>query len=256
MRRRVGIVISCGLVWMGAAISCAGPRAPEAVPAAVAATPATPAATPPSAPDLAYHMRVSFWDALDAREALILGDLSGAKQAAERLARTDYAHALPPAWMPWVMKLQQEANELTLAGDLHSASLSLARIALVCGECHELRDAGPTQPRAKPMPWEDPPESFDARMERHQLGMQQMWDGLVLPSEQAFRSGTVTITRAPLRAPERAEASVESSLHARIEEIRALAKDARRATSYEERGRVYGELLSRCADCHYKGRPM
>jgi hypothetical protein len=201
-------------------------------------------------------MRASFWDTLEARDALIAGDLARAKQAADRLARTDYAATLPPDWMPWTARLQQHAADLSLAGDLGGAAQALGRIALVCGECHELHDAGPAHPRVQSLPWEDPPEALDARMQRHQLGIAQMWDGLVLPSEQAFRSGTVTITRAPLRAPEQATAPIAEALKARVEEVRALAKDARRATTYEERGRVYGELIARCAQCHYYQRPQ
>jgi hypothetical protein len=92
-------------------------------------------------------------------------------------------------------------------------------------------------------------------MERHQLGIAQMWDGLVLPSEEAWRSGTVTITRAPLHAPEAADGPISPELHARIEATRDLGKQARLATSYQERGRVYGELIAGCTQCHYLQRP-
>jgi len=214
------------------------------------------AVSPAQPPDLGYHMRASFWDTLEARDALIAGDLARAQRAADRLAQTDYAAVLPAAWMHWTAQLQQRAQELSLAADLGGAAQALGRIALVCGECHELHVTGPTHPRVQPLPWEDPPEELDARMQRHQLGMEQMWDGLVLPSERAFRSGTVTITRAPLRASEQAAEPIDATLQARIEEVRALAKDARRASTYEQRGRVYGELISRCAQCHYYQRPQ
>ena len=254
MTRTMGFGISSTLCWVLAAVSCAAPAAPAAQ------TPHSPApaaaVAPMMPPDLGYHMRTSFWDTLEARDALIAGDLARAQRAADRLAKTDYAAVLPRDWMHWTAQLQQRADELSLAPDLSSAAQALGRMALVCGECHELHNTGPSHPRVPPLPWEDPPEELDARMQRHQLGMVQMWDGLVLPSEQAFRSGTVTITRAPLRAPEQATAPIDETLRARIEEVRALAKDARRATSYEERGRVYGELISRCAQCHYYQRPQ
>lgn len=200
-------------------------------------------------------MRVSFWDTLEARDALIAGDLTRARAAADHLSKTDYAPLLPATWMHWVSQLQQQAGALSLAGNLADASQALGRMALVCGECHELHETGPAHPRVQPRPWEDPPDELDARMQRHQLGVAQMWDGLVLPSERAFRSGTVTITRAPLRAPEQAETPVPPELQTRIEAVRELARAARRAPTYEERGRVYGALIARCADCHYTARP-
>jgi hypothetical protein len=92
-------------------------------------------------------------------------------------------------------------------------------------------------------------------MQRHELAIVQMWDGLVLPSENAWRSGTVTITRAPLRAPELAGRPISPALHERIEATRGLAKQARLATTYQERGRVYGELIAGCAQCHSLQRP-
>lgn len=242
--------IGSAFCWLLAASSCAAPAAPAAR-APQSPGPAE-AVSPKSPPDVGYHMRASFWDALEARDALIAGDLARAHRAADRLAETDYASLLPPSWLHWTAQLQQRARELSLAGDMSGAAQALGRIALTCGECHELRDKGPAHPRVQPLPWEDPPEQLEARMLRHQLGIAQMWDGLVLPSEQAFRSGTVTITRAPLRAPEPSDETIERS----IEEIRALAKDARRATTYEERGRVYGELISRCAQCHHYQRPQ
>jgi hypothetical protein len=41
----------------------------------------------------------------------------------------------------------------------------------------------------------------------------------------------------------------------RIEAIRQLARNARTARSHAERAEIYGQLLARCADCHYAVRP-
>jgi hypothetical protein len=92
-------------------------------------------------------------------------------------------------------------------------------------------------------------------MHRHEAGIDLMWDGLVMPSESAWRSGTVTITRAPLRAPNQADQPILPELHTRIEATRELAKQARHVTTYQERGRVFGELIAGCAQCHYLQRP-
>jgi hypothetical protein len=256
MPRHHTAAIGC-LAWfaLGCSSSAPAPAAasPQSSTGAEQVAPAPAASTP--APDLAYHMRASFWAAVQARDALIVGDLARAQSAADDLAKYDYAGLLPDDWKHWTGQLQQYAKELSMAPNLAAAAQELGRMALVCGDCHDLHQRGPTRPAIKALPWEDPPEDFDARMHRHQLGIAQMWDGLVLPSEDAWRSGTVTITRAPLRAPEVAAEPIDEATNQRIEEVRALAKQARTAGTYQERGRIYGELIARCANCHAFERP-
>lgn len=209
----------------------------------------------PAAPDLAWHMRATFWDAVRARDALIDGNLANAQRAAEQIARTEYSRMVPADWKVGVGALQQHASALSIAPDLAAAAQELGRMALMCGECHALRKQGPGRTPTVPLPWEDPPESLDERMQRHQMGVDQLWDGLVLPSDNAWRSGTLTITRAPLRAAELADEAVSPELNDRIEATRELGKEARLATTYLERARVFGELIAGCAQCHSLQRP-
>lgn len=205
--------------------------------------------------DLAAHMQASFWQALRARDALIAGDLPLAQRAADGLARQDYEALVPAGWIHWTRRIQQYASELTMAPNLGAAAQELGRIALECGECHDVHQDGPKRTSTPPEPWRDPPETLEARMLRHDVGAEQMWQGLAAPSEEAFRSGTITLTRAPFTPPERQGESIDEGLNARVEEVRELARRARAATTYQERGRVYGELVTRCASCHYQLRP-
>jgi hypothetical protein len=214
-----------------------------------------PAASRAQPPDLAWHMRATFWDAVAARDALIQGDLTSAKQAADRIARTDYKRMLPSTWKPGVDALQRHAAALSVAPDLSAAAQALGRMALTCGACHDERKRGPGRTPTVPLPWVDPPESLEERMERHQLAIDLLWDGLVVPSDNAWRSGTITITRAPLRAPEQTDESIAPQEQARIEATRELGKQARLTTTYLERARVFGELIAGCAQCHELQRP-
>lgn len=249
------LVVELTLGSCGEAQPTATASSEPVAPASSGAEQAAPASPPAREPDVGWHMRASFWDTLRARDALIEGDLAEAQRAADHLAQTDYSRMLPAQWKHWVAALQQHAAALALAPNLSAAAQELGRMALTCGECHELHETGPDAPRANPLPWEEPPDTVEDRMHRHQLGVVQMWDGLVLPSEKAWRNGTVTITRAPLRAPERADQPIDDALAAQIQAVRELAKQARLATTYQERGRVYGELIARCAQCHYTERP-
>jgi hypothetical protein len=246
-------------LWLSFGLAACSGGASEAPASSSGAEVAAPSVAEPTAvapePDLAAHMQASFWMAVRARDALIAGDLPSAQRAADALAKQDYMKLVPADWKHWVVQIQQHARELSMAPNLDSASQELGRLALACGDCHDVHQRGPDRVRPEPEPWRDPPEQLDERMLRHQLGAEQIWDGLVLPSEHAFQSGTITLTRAPLNPPLREGEPVEPGLQARIEEIRGLARAARGATSYEERGRVYGELVARCASCHLFLRP-
>lgn len=255
---------SCGLACV-LLLACGGAR--EQMPASssgdeVSAPPSTRATSAPSGPPAAIgagmpgtHVKSSFWEAIRARDAIIAGDLPVAKRAASALARQDFESVVPRDWTPWMQRIQQDARELTAAPNLGAAAQALGKIALECGDCHDIQHGGPTRLPAKPEPWRGPPEALEERMLRHQTGAEQMWDGLVMPSEQSFRSGTTTLERAPLTAPERQGMPIDAGLNARIEEVRELAKQAQFAATYAERGRVYGELVARCAGCHFYLHP-
>lgn len=219
---------------------------------APAVKPASPASAPP---DLRAHMQASFWEAIRARDALISANLPRAQSAAAALANQDFRSLVPADWSHWVNAMQQSARELSMAPNLASASAELGRLALICGECHDLHRRDSNRGRTEPQPWPEPKDDLQFRMLRHQVGADQLWDGLVLPSENLFRSGTMTLARAPLAPLEQNGEAVGPALQARIEAVRTLARQGREATTYAERGRVYGELIARCADCHYYARP-
>lgn len=204
-------------------------------------------------PDRVFHMQRSFWTAVRARDALIEGDLAGAKASARLLAKEDFGRAFPEDWRHWVGQMQQAADDLSLAGTLDEAAASLGAIGVACGNCHWAQRTGPGEGGVTALPWNESPDELSERMLRHQTGAEQLWTGLIVPSEDDWRTGTRTLTRAPLEAPERDGRPVGEAAHAQIGRIRGLAVRARTASSYEERGEVYGELIATCAHCHYAG---
>jgi hypothetical protein len=196
-------------------------------------------------------MQATFWMAVIARDAVIAGDLAAAKRAASALAKHDYAGTLPAAWKHWIARMQQRADEVVLAPDLEAAAGAVAALGSSCGDCHDAQSTRARRGDERALPWQDPPDDVAQRMDRHAAGAEQLWQGLIGPSEPAWLNGTITLTRAPLSAPERDGEEMDPALAAQIEEVRTLAKKARAATSYQGRAAVYGELLARCANCHY-----
>jgi soluble cytochrome b562 len=230
-----------------AAATQAAPASPTAVPSATAAEPA--------APDRAHHMDQTFWDAVDARDALVFGDLELAKTAARRLRDRDFRGAFPDDWKLFVGDIQLRADELAMAPDLDAASAALGKIALACGSCHWFAQHGPAampEPRVtEPAPGE---EELLERMDRHAVAAEQLWDGLTVPSDDAWYKGTLTFTRAPLAPPREQGIEIDSREQMRIENIRGLARQARVASSHGKRAELYGELVARCGHCHYTAR--
>lgn len=245
------------LRWMAAGLLAACASGPSTQ-TPVATTPATnssaarPAATA-EPPDRAAHMQSTFWQAINARDAVIEGNLPSAKHFADELAHHDYATALPQDWKHWVTVMQQRAEDLTLAPDITAAAQAVSMIALSCGECHAQMQAGP-----KGAPPEDPhaqyksEESLSERMFRHELAADDLWLGLVEPSEELWQRGTVTLTRAPLDPPTRGGEPVDPRIASEVEQIRSLAKAARTASSHQARAEAYGQILSHCGSCHYR----
>jgi cytochrome c553 len=201
-------------------------------------------------PDRAHHMQATFWLAVEARNAIISGDLEAAKRAALTLEQHDYSGTLPESWKHWVKQMQKEAGNIAAAGTLSEAAQAVAALSLTCGDCHAQKQQGPDRGREQPMPWRDPPDTVHGRMARHEVGVDQLWSGLVIPSEDSWRAGSVTFTRAPLTRPEQDGTPMDPELARRTEEVRAMAQRARAAKSHAERAQVYGELLSTCGACH------
>lgn len=237
--------------WIAAA--CAAPDHPVAATATTATTATTQgddAAPAERTFDRTQHMKASLWLALSARDAVIDGNMNEARSAARALAAHDYGTSVPVAWKKWIGDVQRAAEDVVLAQSLSDAGRAVAAIGLACGNCHYHHDAGPDLEREPPMAWQEPSDTLGERMDRHSVGIDQMWTGLIQPSEDAWRAGTVTLTRAPLSAPQTEGSAVGPRSAAEIELVRNLAKRARIARSYEERAQVYGDLIAGCGHCH------
>lgn len=254
MKRLVLSSFGISLRVFAAVVAAGCASEPASEPAARSASPATSAGeeteTAKAAFDRAHHMQASLWLAISTRDALIEGDFEDAKTTARALATHDYAGTIPDPWKHWIGEVQKHAGEITVAKGIDDASQSLAALALACGNCHYHHGAGPAVATPPSVEWKDGPDTIDERMIRHADGIQEMWLGLVEPSDDAWRAGTITITRAPLTPPTTEDGSVDARAASAIERVRGLAKRARTATTYAERGMIYGELIATCGHCH------
>ncbi|MDH5673301.1 MAG: hypothetical protein OEZ06_14200 [Myxococcales bacterium] len=238
------------------ACSTASGPAPARSPAPQAASASGAEASPPEAPDLREHMQLTFWLAVDARDALIDGDLQRTKELANELATRDYGETMPADWKHWIGQMQQHAEAVALAADMADAAQGIAKLGVSCGNCHLQQKQGPEHIRSQEEATQpQQAESVDERMERHDLAADLLWMGLSKPSETAWERGTVTLTRAPLEPPVTTSGeAVDARFASDVESLRQLARDARAATSLDERAQHYGKFLATCADCHHRAR--
>ena len=121
-----------------------------------------------------------------------------------------------------------------------------------CGACHKAVDANPRIPQlgALGIP---PAEEIGTvpHMLRHKWAADQMWMGLVEPSDENWSKGVAVLADAPLE-PEGmsndAEVSTEAGkLARRVHEIGAKAQAA---ADPDARALIYGDFLATCAACH------
>lgn len=245
-RRPVAHLLPCLALLCG----CASEPEPQAGAAESPSAASSGGAEQAPVDDRAWHMQETFWMAVRARDAVMAGDLEAARSAARELEQHAFADTLPADWKHYTEQMRQQAQALVIASGLAEAGQAVGALGLSCGSCHFQQKAGPGAVREPPMAWQDPPDTLTERMDRHYAGVEQLWQGLVQPSEDAWRNGTLTLTRAPLQAPEAEGAEVSPAAHAQVERVRQLARQARAAKSHPERAQIYGELIAACASCH------
>jgi hypothetical protein len=94
-------------------------------------------------------------------------------------------------------------------------------------------------------------------MLRHQWAAEQMWDGLIGPSEARWNDGIAELAEAPLVQDEiLANATPTPAIAELAADVHALGDEGRKATTWEQRAAIYGRLLGTCAACHAAIRPV
>jgi hypothetical protein len=218
-----------------------------------AATPTTQATTgsqaPAGAPDAAHHMEASFWRAVDARDAVIDGNLQQARAHSGELSKQTFS-ALPERWRPWVAEMQQNAGNAAVAADIDEAAQWIASVGQACGNCHWYSGEGPKFGLQHPPEGAPGPEEVQARMQRHAHAADDLWMGLVMPSDAAWKRGAQRLQEAPPEPPVREGEEVNAHFTEQLHQIKALGLRAQMARTQAQRAEVYGSLISKCAHCH------
>lgn len=209
-----------------------------------------------SKPDPAQHMQANFWVAVELRDAVVDGELDKARELGKWLAEHDLGAALPAQWAPWVKDMQASGAEVAAAPDLPSAAQAVGSLGVSCGGCHwNFGVSGPKAPDEEDQGFPpEGPEDMTTRMLRHQWAADELWFGLTIPSDKAWKDGARVLIESPFAPPEQNDQPISPELARGIEAMRELGTTAQHVDVMADRARVYGKLLASCASCHTKQR--
>jgi cytochrome c553 len=185
---------------------------------------------------------------VDIQTGVVLGDLERAQRAASWIATREEQEPLPPQGDPYLEEIRNLASSIVGTDDLPTVAASVGQIAGACGSCHQATGGGPyfvvrsAQPEG---------ESQAERMIRHLWAADRMWEGIVGPSDEAWRAGARALAESEpvfsqviqaANSPPEAERSLSS--------VTTLARQALTVTDQGDRAEVYGQILNTCNACH------
>jgi hypothetical protein len=177
--------------------------------------------------------------------AVVRGDLTGVREPGRWLAEQSPPD-LPEGTEAYVAELQKYARRAADARNLEDAAYATGRIAQACGACHREYAGGPV-PVLPPAADEGP--DLPAHMVRHAWAVKRMWEGLVVPSDDAWMAGAQALEGTPLQ-PEEAIAANTEEVDYLEKRCHGLGSRAQLVAGPSARARIYGELIATCADCH------
>jgi len=228
------------------------PAAPAAAPA-----PATPTAPAPAAEAAEYvgtfaadphqHMKAHFVRAMRMQDAVLAANLSAA-QAQGRWLASHQEGDVPKNWPPYLKAFHSGANAVANAATIDDAAAAISQVAAACGACHA---ANHVKPKIGTTPIIGPARNVKAHMTAQIEALGRLWDGLMIPSDQAWQEGATLL--ASVAVPEKAleKEGLDKADSAKLlgETLRRLSASAAKS-SKADRPLTYAQLVSTCVACH------
>jgi cytochrome c553 len=204
---------------------------------------------PPLRPSIErqLNMRHHFAEVDRIHEAIVRGDLPAVRLPATELSRM----AVPPGTItiavPYVLAISEDAKAVVAADDLAGAARATASMLRQCGECHTTAKVSPLRPA--------PPAAaaggLTGHMLEHQRAVDELLQGLVVPSASQWDRGAERLRTAPLRPGDLPQdPALAGSVRRADERVHQIAARAAVAATPAARANVYADLLTTCADCH------
>ncbi len=201
----------------------------------------------PSDPETALHMREHYTKVHAVENAVIRGDLEAAKEPATWLAAHEASKELDKASASQVSAMRQAARRAADASDLPSAANATAAMLATCGDCHRAAAVVPPTP----LPERPAIGGSVGHMLAHQRAVDQMANGLIVPSAALWKEGAEALKASPLRSSDLPrDPKLTREIAAAEDRVHLLAEQASAATEESARVTAYAQIISTCARCH------
>jgi mono/diheme cytochrome c family protein len=180
---------------------------------------------------------------------VIAGNLDATREHSVWLSEHDEPPGMPDAWSPYVKEMRQYAAIAASARDLERVAVAVSEIARTCGECHRTNGANPEFAAGQRPPQEL--HDIKTEMHRHLWAANRMWESMIIPSDDAWKSATSMLAEVHL---DTAQLTEDPANAARVEELleraRALGELGAATSAGPLRSEQLGKFLSLCARCH------
>ncbi|MEP6860355.1 MAG: hypothetical protein ABJE66_07035 [Deltaproteobacteria bacterium] len=191
------------------------------------------------------RMHVRYGSARQIQYAVAVSDLDRAHADARVIDSLIEPDLLPP-WRPYAESVRDAARQIANTTGLGAAARATSVLGTRCASCHEATHAA--------IKFDDTPRpdvtAGTPRMVDHEWATMRMWDGLIGPSEERWKSGARALTTMPSNLIASAVTPAFQGDIDDVARVRLFATRAGNAASAEERQEVFGDLLAACAHCH------
>lgn len=198
---------------------------------------------------LQSHMYAHLDRAGELHDALVRGDLDRARPAATWIGTHQERHYFTGRSEYFQDDMRAFAAGVEKSDRLHDAAYAAARLAQTCGDCHRENEVEPRFLIGSA----PPPSGNDtkAEMARHIWASERMWEGLVGPGDRGWASGAEALVSGWMD-PQEVVSNPRDQTRIRelVQQVYDLGRRGRIATDSHERGKLYGEFLNTCNECH------
>jgi len=192
------------------------------------------------------RMHVRYAAARTLTEAIARSDLEAAYANATTLVELDEPEALP-AWRPYMASVQDAGRAVLGAANLTAAARAAATLGERCASCHvAIRARVVFAPEPRPA---DAPK-LAQEMLQHRWAANQLWQGLIAPSDDRWDAGAAALSTAPLGGVAQHGIPGFDNDIDDVARVRLFARRALAAHQPAARAALYGDLLATCAHCH------
>jgi cytochrome c553 len=189
-------------------------------------------------------MQAHFKDALLIREAVIAGKSEEAANPATVIANTQNLEDLPKGWREFVEPMQRTARRVSDGTSAPAVAAAAADLGVSCGACHQKHGG----PKASTEPAPKAGSTLEERMKHHIWATERLWEGLAIPSNDAWNLGAQALSSDPFPPESLKPGGVDA--RGAAQDFVKLAKKAGSKKSAQERAALYAELLLTCGTCH------